>query len=48
MASAHSPSKGTVSPPSTLKRDNKKDESGLFERIGTFGRKKKTNKEGDN
>jgi len=36
MASAHSP----TSPTTTMKKD-RKDDSGLFERIGTFGRKKK-------
>ena len=36
MASAHSP----TSPTATIKKD-RKDDSGLFERIGTFGRKKK-------
>ena len=42
MASAHSP----TSPTATMKKD-RKDDSGLFERIGTFGRKKKA-KEGEN
>ena len=42
MASAHSP----TSPTATMKKD-RKDDSGLFERIGTFGRKKKA-REGEN
>ena len=46
MASSHSPNnRSAASPTTTLKKD-KRDESGLFERIGTFGRKKKSNKEG--
>jgi len=46
MASSSTPSPN--SPPATLtSKKDKKDDTGLFERIGTFGRKKKAiNKDG--